>query len=146
MRTSSKILGAAAAAAIVATGTAAFTGAGIVTSNTASDTAFIGGKAGQTVHGGTLSNVAYHTKSGTNGQVDQITLTFVGVPDDSAVDAVLTGTWSTGGAAANGFTFAPVEDNESVGTPSQAGVASANGYIVDLSGIVVTVHGDESSG
>lgn len=140
MRISTKILGMAAAATIIATGTAAFTGAGMVTTNSAAESAFIGGKVSQSVTGGALSNIAYRIKTGSNGQVDQITLTFVDVPAGTPVTAELSGTWT----AADGFLFTNVNgSNQSTGTPALGTEAAPTGYITDLSGIEVTVHGDE---
>ncbi|GAA2009606.1 hypothetical protein JL107_17330 [Nakamurella flavida] len=83
MRTSHKIIAAAALVGLAVAGGAAFTGTGLASTTAA--TQFVGGTVSQTVTGATLTGVTYGFTDDSNTAVDEITLVLEGangrVPD-----------------------------------------------------------------
>jgi hypothetical protein len=93
MRTSAKLLTAAAFVGLVATGGAAFTGSGLSTSGTAASDAFVGGTVSQSIKGATLTDISYSYVDASNTAIAGAALTFADEPATygKAVTAVLSG-------------------------------------------------------
>jgi hypothetical protein len=130
MRKSIILVGAAAAAGLVALGGSAFTGSGLSTSGTAASPQFIGGTVSQSVSGATLDSIDYGFTNATNTSINAITLSFASTADGRTVDAVPSGT------GAGTFTCTAVASNASSCTYVPA--ASETGY-TGLNALAVTV-------
>jgi hypothetical protein len=133
MRKSSKLLVAAAAATLVATGGTAFTGTGISTSGTAASAQFVGGKVSQAVTGATLSEIKYSFHDTTNTQVISIQLTFDAAANGKAVSVTPSG----GGSGVGSFACSNVTSTISTCTYT-TGTDTNSGYL-GLTSLDVTV-------
>jgi hypothetical protein len=93
MRKSTRILGAVAVAGLIAAGSAAFTGSGILQSGTAAPTSgFAGGTVSQTVTGANLSDIDYIPLPGPDslGKITDVALTFDSdIPGDQGVSVTV---------------------------------------------------------
>ena len=100
MRTSTKLVGALALAAVAVASSAAYTAGGV----TAPASSFVGGSVSQNLTGATLTSVVYDTDEAAN-KITSVTLTF----SDTAADAKIP-TIAFSGAVVNGtYTCAAVE-------------------------------------
>lgn len=105
MRTSHKLLTAAAVAGIAFAGGSAFTGTGLAT--TAGSTQFIGGQVSQAVTGATLAAVDYDFTDPTQETVNAINLSFANTEDGKPVVVQAqggTGTFTCSDTLANAST------------------------------------------
>jgi hypothetical protein len=135
-----KVLGALAVAGLFAAGGSAFTAAGM-SAGAETQPAFIGGTVSQSIStGAELDTVAYHATG--NGSVDTITFTFVANAANADREVTLVATGETGS-----FSCTNVGDNtlgeEGVALPNVS-VCTNDAPTTGLSGIAVTVHGDET--
>jgi hypothetical protein len=142
MGISVKILGALAVAGMAATGSSAFTGAGLASS--AGPDQFIGGTVSQTVHGAVLDSVVYgFTADPTNSKINLVTLTFHSAEVDGktpTIDPTATG-WG-GTEVTTQFVCGAVAGGTHVSTCSpkdEAGLASSGGWMSGLSNLDITV-------
>ncbi|MDQ1732006.1 MAG: hypothetical protein QOK10_2165 [Pseudonocardiales bacterium] len=130
MRKSIILVGAAAAAGLVALGGSAFTGSGLSTSGTAASPQFIGGTVSQSVTGATLTAINYGFTDVTNTSVNTIALTFATTADGRTVAAV-----PSGGA---GGTFACSDILNNASSCTFAPATAETGY-TGLTSLAVTV-------
>jgi hypothetical protein len=123
MRTSNKILAAAAFAGVVAVSSSAFTGSGVT--NNAGSTQFVGGTVSQGVTGATLSSVAYSYADSSKTAIHSALLTFADTASDGkSVSLVFSG----GNAAAFSCTTIEATGHTSTCTAvtaDETGVTSA---------------------
>jgi hypothetical protein len=139
MHARTKILGAVAAAALVAAGGAAFTGTGVTTTGQAASPQFVGGTVGQTVTGATVSHINYGFADPAHLYVTSVTVTFAdALADGQNVSAVANGDDATATGVNGGFLDASVAVNHTVTLNWAAGTGSPTGY-VGLNSIAITV-------